>query len=361
MTYKNTITSSLTLFSLTILLSVSFFSGCSFRDFSEDNEHINIDQSLDKTDWDLDIRNQLCKQLSAYVVYDFHEGFARVQNNPELGGWYYIDMDGKKLVDQEFDNAQDFNDGFALVKEKNKYYFINTKGKNSFNKTFDYADSFYSNLALVSENNNTYLINTTGNTVLEGTFDRIWNLKDGSFVIEKDRKNFLLSSNADKQLIKKPLKEILEGMLLYYFEGATEDILLVAYGNPSDGPTDYFFLNKEGEKIIDRYFDNAHLFSEGTAAVEKDGKWFFIDVNGDLIFDKKFDYAESFSNGLALVKENNRFSYIDKNGDTILDDNFEAAGSFYEGLANIFSKNGESYFINRAGNRFCSETYSINH
>lgn len=48
-------------------------------------------------------------------------------------------------------------------------------------------------------------------------------------------------------------------------------------------------------------YEDAKTFSEGLAAVKKDGKWGYIDKTGKTVIPFSYDYAFSFSEGLAVV------------------------------------------------------------
>ena len=56
---------------------------------------------------------------------DFNEGFARVQKDYKYG---YINTKGEQIVECKFDDACDFSEGFARVKKDGKWGYINTKG-----------------------------------------------------------------------------------------------------------------------------------------------------------------------------------------------------------------------------------------
>lgn len=79
-------------------------------------------------------------------------------------------------------------------------------------------------------------------------------------------------------------------------------------------------LTPEFIKKIEQY-DMIGRFSEGYAAVEKDGKWGYINTKGDVVIPvtHKADCAGRFSEGLAFIytQENYNFYVIDKEGNTI--------------------------------------------
>ncbi|MDJ0515966.1 MAG: WG repeat-containing protein [Trichodesmium sp. MO_231.B1] len=62
-------------------------------------------------------------------------------------------------------------------------------------------------------------------------------------------------------------------------------------------------------------FDNANYsssFSEGLAAVKKDGKWGYIDKTGKIVIPYQFDDAYGFQQGLAKVIVNEQEYLIDQ-------------------------------------------------
>ena len=64
----------------------------------------------------------------------------------------------------------------------------------------------------------------------------------------------------------------------------------------------YPFSHKaSGVLAINPQFDSAGDFSEGYAAVQKNGKFGYIDKNGETVIPFKFNYARWFVNGTSLV------------------------------------------------------------
>jgi hypothetical protein len=93
------------------------------------------------------------------------------------------------------------------------------------------------------------------------------------------------------------------------------------------------FLDLSGEWAIAPRFEDAAVFSEGSAPAKKDSMWGFIDRNGEWSIPPQFDEASPFSEGLALVKNDGKFGYIEKNGKRAIDFIFDNAGSFSKGAA----------------------------
>lgn len=83
-------------------------------------------------------------------------------------------------------------------------------------------------------------------------------------------------------------------------------------------------------------------------------KWGYIDLNGDLKIENKFDDCRDFIDGLALTNLNGKWGYIDTNGKTIIEHKYLKAGSFKNELALVKDFTGNSYFINKKGEKALS-------
>jgi|GEM_PF-890447 len=108
------------------------------------------------------------------------------------------------------------------------------------------------------------------------------------------------------------------------------------------------FVNRDGEFVIKPQFDHSSMFSEGLAAVGKDGKVGYIDAQGHFVIEPAFDSASCFSEGYARVEFGKRYSFIDKAGKLITTSMFDDATYFSEGLASV-EVNGKWGFIDRSG------------
>lgn len=95
-------------------------------------------------------------------------------------------------------------------------------------------------------------------------------------------------------------------------------------------------------------FDQAHLFSEGAAAVEVSGRWGFIDEDGRFFVQPQFDEVHEFSAGYAEVCVEDQWGYINRRGEVVIPPQYEWADCFSEGLAAV-SKGGKYGYINTLG------------
>ena len=103
-------------------------------------------------------------------------------------------------------------------------------------------------------------------------------------------------------------------------------------------------------------YDKVMDFSEGLAAVSKDGKWGFIDKTGKEVIKPQYDNISGdymkgiggLKEGLALVSKNGKWGWINKDGKVVINFLYKHAGDFNEGLAAV-DINGKTGYIDKTG------------
>ena len=109
----------------------------------------------------IDIEGRILSGQWFDFVYNFHEGFARVEINDK--GCNFIGTDGKFLSEQWFDFVENFSEGFAVVKLNRKWNFIGKNGKFLSEQWFNNAHSFNEGIAAVKLNGRWIKIDKNGN------------------------------------------------------------------------------------------------------------------------------------------------------------------------------------------------------
>ena len=94
------------------------------------------------------------------MVYDFHEGLAKVQN------WKYgfINIKGEVVVPLEWDNSEYFSEGLAVVEKDEKCGYINKAGELVIPLVWNCAFPFYKGRAIVIDDKQRY-IDKQGNII----------------------------------------------------------------------------------------------------------------------------------------------------------------------------------------------------
>lgn len=82
-----------------------------------------------------------------------------------------LSLNGKWLVLPKYEKTSGFSEGFAAVKEENKFEFIDTKG-NVLAAGFDWANSFSEGLAAVNVGGKWGFIDATGKFAIEPKY--VW-------------------------------------------------------------------------------------------------------------------------------------------------------------------------------------------
>lgn len=236
------------------------------------------------------------------ISYSFHEGLAATRMDKK---WGFIDKTGKFVIEPKFNNVGHFHDDLssAYIQGKNgwTYGFINRKGDWVIEPQF-YPEprGFSSGLSAINKNGKWGFIDKAGKIVIEPQFERVESFIEESAVVQKNGKFFLI----DK------LGNCISGE--YQRMTSTKDNMIMIGDNDKFG-----FIDRTGHVIIKPQFDDLRYhgqFSEGLAAVKKDGKVGYINKTGQFIIEPQFDGAGEFKNGVATGRKNEKTFLIDKSG-----------------------------------------------
>ena len=124
-------------------------------------------------------------------------------------------------------------------------------------------------------------------------------------------------------------------------------------------------LTPEFIEAIQKY-DRLSLFSEGYAAVCKNGKWGYIDKTGREVIPCKYERANPFHEGLASVQisYDSGYGFIDKTGREVIRHRPEIAmpGEFSEGLVVVINLFNDHFFVlDKKGNKVFQGEYGNGH
>lgn len=85
--------------------------------------------------------------------------------------------------------------------------------------------------------------------------------------------------------------------------------------------TDYtygFFSIKDTALHIAPEYYAASIFSDGLAAVKKEGKWGFINADNETVIDFQYDYARGFQAGRAIVQQGDFYGVVNREGKLVI-------------------------------------------
>lgn len=217
----------------------------------------------------------------------FQEGRLRVVD--EATGLYgFADAAGMLVIAPQFEDANDFNGGYASVKVNGLWGHIDRNGQWVCKPRFvcNEGYTFINDRAVVQLENACGVINAKG--------DLLFQLDGGQYTIW----------------------DFFHDGLTLYEDGSGESGLQHVGFIDDDG---HIVLDaKEGYCYDESYkYDYADIFPEGLQVLVKDGKYGFIDTVGRLVIPFEWDNAVNFSNGLAYVEKEGKMRYIDRNGNIV--------------------------------------------
>lgn len=121
-----------------------------------------------------------------YIYPYIREGYLMV-NNYEYGETF-IDLKGRLLTNEWFDDAWYFNNGKAMVCKDGEFNYLNTDGTLLLSQPVDGADEFNNDRAIIKNNNQYGLIDTNGTLLTGKLYDNINILGRGFYSVENENK-----------------------------------------------------------------------------------------------------------------------------------------------------------------------------
>ena len=325
----------------------------------------------------------LAKAVQKYEsILDFKDGLAEVTKDGKCG---FIDKYGNEVIPCEYLSEEDpfhgFYDGLAVVhKDFDKPIIINKDGNQAFALNYDWAENFSEGYAVVSKNKKMGYIDKNGKEIVPCTYDLAYAFSEGMAAVYKGNKYGFIDTNGsvaipfEYQTEDEMPSGFHDGLACVYKNGKygyidkkgnvvvpykydiaypfSEGMAVVAKKVASD-VFRYGYIDTSGNEVIKCEYREAHSFSEGYASVKKVANYLFIDKRGKEMFSCSYDYVDNFHEGLARVTNNTDDSplsgYIDKAGNEIIPCIYDYCGDFSEGLV-VVSKDGVQGYVDRKGN-----------
>lgn len=205
--------------------------------------------------------------------------------------------------------------------QKGKYGYFNLEGKIVINPQFEFATTFREGLALVK---------TTGENGKWGYID-----EDGKFVINASYKDATVFQEGTAWVVNEnsaPTAIDKDGEVKFILKDAEQVRLfsdgLAAYSKSDSTSTLWGFVDKDGKQIINPQFYEVKNFIDGKCAVKnKEGKWGYINKTGKIVINYQFDEAEKFNDGSAIVFLDEKAGVIDEAGKYVINPQFQSISS----------------------------------
>ena len=233
----------------------------------------------------IDLLNRVVIHLVHPEIFPFDEdtGLALVfeqdiipyNDSSRIEGKYgFINQRGEMVVSLQYDYAESFSDGRALVqKNASQYGFIDAHGKEIIPTMFSRAYSYSENHAFVQSDNKWGVVDLHGNLVVPFLYDTDhMNTKtvfhNGIAIVCKDGKYGAIATNGGAVV------PCIYALILAFVDGR-------AYAQ-RDGK--FGFLDTQGYEIVPCIYDKIEYFNEdGWALAKKDGQWGALDRDGNIV------------------------------------------------------------------------------
>jgi hypothetical protein len=292
---------------------------------------------------------------------EFSEGLAAVNSQ---GKWGFIDRNGKYVIKPQYQHASSFHEGMAGVEIDGKHLCINKSGQVVFEIPYSMG-KFSGGVALCFERAPTVkmpyqlhygLIDNKGNVIVAPRFTSMSDFADGRAVVDLDEDHDLsgIIDNTGKVVVE-PTRGIhfgntASGVNFGFSEG------LVAYVDWSVGLAGYVDIN--GNRILPaskvrcepvlpaRFSDGLAKIQMGMGTEALNGKApvpsdymkvAYIDKSGTIVVPPRFADGRDFSGGLIAVQptRDGKWGYIDRTGKFVIEPQFDLAEDFAEGRAKV--------------------------
>ena len=243
------------------------------------------------------------------------------------GKFGYQDSQGRVVIEPQFDEVSDFQEGLAKVRLADNYAYINQTGE-LVSEMFPEARHFSEGLAAVKLPHKALglvpwgckwgYVDSNGEVVIESKFDLAGDFTEGLGLVKIGHKYGYIDTTGE--IVVAP-----------QFDGAKcfcGGLAQVKIGRK------YSYIDKTG-RLVSQMFDGVGDFSQGLAVVKLNNLYGYVDTSGKLIIAPQFTDGKGFCEGLAAVKVGNKYGYIDTSKQMLIPPQFNDAKNFSEGLAAV--------------------------
>lgn len=272
---------------------------------------------------------------------DFSDGMAAASKG---GLWGFIDTDGEWKIKPIYRGAWSFKEGKARVKLLDgKYGYINKAGNQVIPANYDEADDFQEGYAVIKTNNRWQFINHEGKLLTEDSWEQVFPFKNGYARISNGGWWGILNTSGN--IIINPLYESIGD--------------LISNRTPIETKGHWGYADSSGKIIIPPKYEQATSFQNGIAVVKNGSVWQWLDTIGTVLNQHKVDYV--YELGLdrwAAVRGDTAFVLIDHDGTALTPFQYSQLNKFNDGLA-VFGKDGYFGYMDSLGGHTISNIFLL--
>ena len=218
------------------------------------------------------------------------------------------------------------------VMENGKYGLIDLNGRKILDCEYDniYALKGIENSIIIEKDGLKGLVNTSGNILIDVKYKEIKNLgtsyKEGYITIDSEDKYGLVSTTK-RQILENKYDEIKQVYL-------SDKYLVVEDGKLK-------LINSSGETVLDDGFDDIKSATTNGIIFVLDNLYGEMDINGKVLIENNYQDLKEAKKGLYIAKKDDKYGIIDENQETKLPFNY--TGIIYEEKTGLFLAEDEYY------------------
>lgn len=255
----------------------------------------------------------------------FNNGFAIAVLNKNWHTEHYglINDKAADVLPPIFEHLILLDNGLYKFKLNGKYGLIDNNGNIILPNKYHAIGEFIDNLACVrvsmqsvdsNKENNLYgYVNLQGKEILTVEYEFIGKRFSNRAVVMKEGKWWLFGID-DHTLIAFP-------EIAYLGPCVSDDLCKVNIGGKYDKGKNrvtgglWGYCSVDGKTVVEAVYESAYSFSEGLAAVNKNGKWGFINSSGEVVVPCKYDEVDSsYKNGSGRLTSGQEVFVFDSKG-----------------------------------------------
>jgi len=268
----------------------------------------------------INIKGEVIK-VEKRIINSHHcfEGLAAVKSNIL---WGYMDINGKIVIPQKYNTVTDFNNGYAIVSNKEGIFIIDKQGNEKIVKSDFKIKSFKKfseEMAVINVKDKFGFLNTEGTIQIEPKYITVGHFENGvAWVRTRDNKVGFIDKKGAWVVEPK------------YISATNFDIKSgIAMVRTVNG---WEYINMKGESIPikESNIESFKKFEDGVALAKSNGLWGYLSPDGNWMIKPQFDsFATSFFNDYARIKKNGKWGVINKKGEWVLQPEYKFLKPFY--------------------------------
>jgi len=293
--------------------------------------------------------------------------------------WGYANLKGDLIIEAKYKKCIGFsNDGLAAIYDAKlkQFLFINLKGETleteitgfKLIEVFGFGMKGFNNgFAPVKQNEKWGYLNTTGKLAIPAKYDKVTPFNSGYAAAQRDGKFFVLDKNGIESPVELPnladLNDFSEqlasfktaGDLVGFVDGGGKVAIQAQFQSAGDfhggmawaknNAEKIGYINPKGDWILEPQYEAGKNFNpeSGLARVKTRDKWAYVNKAGEIIYMNDSEIFDDFSDGLARGRKNDKFGFFNNKGEWAIPPQFDGARDFKNGYASVQS--GEKWGI----------------